>query len=109
MKTKLTNLWDARSTVAAIDDYLIEERARVARGEPRRIDDLDWMIALRDVLMILASFGGIWNNIRDLGEDMPCPVCGASPSPEHRHLPAFVIDADAVEDSEVPDLETLRE
>jgi len=109
MKKKLANLWDARSTVAAIDEHLIEERARVARGEPRRIDDADWLLALRDVLMILRSFGSIWNNVRDLGDNMPCPVCG---NPDRDHQPglrAFAIDADAVEEDEIVEAEVLRD
>jgi hypothetical protein len=106
MQKKLALLWDARSTVAAIDDHMMEERARGVRGEPRRISDEDWLVALRDVLMILQSFGRIWENVRDLGDDMPCPVCGAARTAEHR-LPAFVIDADGDYEDDLADAEVI--
>lgn len=105
-KKKLALLWDARSTVAAIDQHLIDERARVAEGRPREISDMDWLIALRDVVMILESFGSIWENIRDLGEDLPCPVCGAPQIDEERHLRPFAIDVE-VEDEEIVDAEVV--
>jgi len=107
-KKKLTLLWDARSTVAAIDQHLLDERARVAAGEPRRISDMDWVIALRDVVMILQSFGGIWKNIRDLGDDLPCPVCDAPQVDEERHLRPFVIDVE-VEEEEIVDAEVVSD
>jgi hypothetical protein len=107
MQRKLALLWRARSTVAAIDNHLIEERARVARGEPRRVADASWLIAFRDVLMILKSFGGIWDNLRGLGDDMPCPVCGAQPTREELQLRGFAVDADAEEDDHVVDGEVV--
>lgn len=97
-KKKLTLLWDARSTVAAIDQHLIEERTRVAAERPRKISNIDWAIAMPDVLMILGSFGSIWRNIRDLGDGLPCPVCGAPQAHGERHLKPFAIDAGAEED-----------
>jgi hypothetical protein len=99
-KRKLALLWDARSTIAAIDRHLIEERARVAADTPRKISDADWLVALRDVVLMLQSFGSIWRNVRDLGDDLPCPVCGAPQNVAERHLKPFSIDADAEEEDE---------
>jgi ribosomal protein L12E/L44/L45/RPP1/RPP2 len=100
-KRVLKQLWDARGAVAAVDQHLIEERARVAAGEPRRIVDWSWIVALRDVREIITSLGGIWQNVRDLADTHePCPACGASTQPEERHLQPFVIDAEAVEVAE---------
>ncbi len=96
-KKKLALLWDARSTVAAIDQHLIEERARVAEDRARKISNVDWAIALRDVVMILQSLGSIWRNIRDLGDDLPCPVCGAPQQHDERHLKPFAIEGEAEE------------
>jgi len=107
-KKKLALLWDARSTVAAIDQHLIDERTRVAEYEPRKISDIDWLIALRDIVMILESFGGIWKNIRDLGDDLPCPVCGAPQVDDERHLRPFAIDVD-VEEEEIVDAEVVSD
>jgi hypothetical protein len=109
MQRKLALLWDARSTIAAVDDHLMEERARVVRDEPRRISDGDWLVALRDVLMILQSFGSIWDNIKDLGDDMSCPVCGVARTAEHKHLRAFAIDADAEDEDDLVDAEVLAD
>jgi hypothetical protein len=100
-KRVLKQLWDARGAVAAVDQHLIEERARTAAGEPRRIVDWDWLVALRDVREIIVSLGGIWQNVRDLAADNePCPACGAPTQSEDRHLQPFVIDVEAVE---IPD------
>ncbi|HEY2477791.1 MAG TPA: hypothetical protein VGI17_03595 [Solirubrobacterales bacterium] len=107
-KKKLALLWDARSTVAAIDQHLIDERARVAEGSDRKIGDRDWVTALRDVVMILQSLGSIWWNVRDLGADLPCPVCGAHQAQEERHLPPFVLEVE-VEDEEVVDAEVVND
>jgi hypothetical protein len=107
-KKKLALLWDARSTVAAIDQHLIDERARVAEGSERKIGNRDWVTALRDVVMILQSLGSIWWNIRDLGDDLPCPVCGAHQAQEERHLPPFVLDLE-VEEEEVVDAEVVND
>ena len=97
-KRNLARLWDARGAVGAIDQFLIEERARVASGEPRRVSDLDWALALKDVRAIITSFGTMWQNLRDLGgENEPCPACGATPTEPTRALGAFVIEAEAVE------------
>lgn len=97
-KRMLAHLWDARGTVGAIDKHLIEERARVAHGVPRRISDDDWARALLDIRTIITSFGTMWQNVRDLGdEDEPCPACGAAPVAESRELGAFALDDDIVE------------
>jgi len=106
-KKKLVRLWDARSTVAAIDQHLIEERARVAEDRPRKVSDIDWLIALRDVVMILQSLGSIWRNIRDLGDDLPCPVCGASQTAHERHLKPFTVDIEAEDQDDVVDAEVV--
>ncbi|MGO9322776.1 MAG: hypothetical protein ACLQBY_18510 [Solirubrobacteraceae bacterium] len=109
----LAQLWDARGAVAAIDTHLIEERARVANGDPRRIGDQQWIVALRDVRIILKSFGSIWKNVRDLGDpDESCPVCGAPQVGEERHLRAFSTDGSAVEidaDEEIIDADVMSE
>ncbi|HKG03675.1 MAG TPA: hypothetical protein VKB03_10860 [Conexibacter sp.] len=102
----LAHLWDARLAVGGIDSHLIRERARWANGEPRRISDADWAVALGDVRMIVKSLGAMWQNVRDLGaQDEPCPACGASQVDEERHLGAFVVEATAEEiaDAEVVD------
>ena len=103
-KRSLSRLWDARGAVGAIDRHLVEERARVAKGKPRRIADMDWAFALNDVRSIIASFGGMWQNLRDLGgRNEPCPACGAVPPEPARTLGAFVIDSHAVELTEGED------
>jgi hypothetical protein len=95
----LGSLWEARGAVAAIDAHLIEERARIANGEDRRISDADWVTALTDVRMIIQSFGSMWQNVRDLGDpNEPCPACGAPQVGEDRHLKAFAMDGTVVED-----------
>lgn len=100
-KRVLKQLWDARGAVAAIDTHLIEERARVAAGEPRRIPNWDWVVALSDVRTIIKSLGSMWQNVRDLeGQNEPCPACGASTHGADRHLQPFVIDVEAVEEGE---------
>ncbi len=94
----LVHLWDARGVVGAVDSHLIQERARVANGEPRRISDADWAQALADVRQIIQSFGQMWQNVRDLGgKDEPCPACGAIQIDEDRHVGAFVLDVEAEE------------
>lgn len=103
-KRMLGHLWDARGAVGAIDRHLIEERARMAQGEARRIADEDWATALTDVRTLIKSFGAMWRNVRELGEkDEPCPACGAPELDEDRHLGAFVVTAEAEEivDAEV--------
>jgi hypothetical protein len=97
IKKKLALLWDARATVAAIDRHLIKERARVAAGGQQKISTTDWMVVLRDVALILESMGSIWRNVRDLGDDLVCPVCGSGQKDEERHLMPFVVDAEADE------------
>ncbi len=107
-KRVLKQLWDARGAVAAVDQHLIEERARVAAGEPRRIVDWNWLVALGDVREIIMSLGGIWQNVRDLADaNEPCPACGAPTRPEERHLPPFVIDVDHEEIVDDPDEEVV--
>jgi hypothetical protein len=101
-KRNLARLWDARGAVGAIDQHLVEERARVAGGGERRVSDLDWAMALKDVRTIIESFGPMWQNLRDIGgHNEPCPACGAlSPEPA-RTLGAFAletIDATAIEE-----------
>ena len=97
-KRNLSRLWDARGAVGAIDRHLIEERARAAKGVPRRIPDLDWALALNDVRSIITSFGAMWQNLRDIGgQNEPCPACGAIPAQPARALGAFVIEGDAVD------------
>lgn len=97
-KRNLARLWEARGAVGAIDEHLIRERARVSRGIPRKISDLDWILALNDVRTIIKSFGGMWQNLRDLGgQNEPCPACGAVPASPTRALGAFIIEADAIE------------
>jgi hypothetical protein len=97
-KRMLRELWDARGAVAAVDSHLIQERARVANGERRRIADGDWVTALDDVRTIITSFGSMWKNVRDLRDpDEPCPACGAAQVGEERHLQAFALDGSAVE------------
>lgn len=100
-KGVLKQLWDARGAVAAIDAHLIEERARVAAGQSRRISNWDWVVALRDVRTIIQSLGSMWQNVRDLeGRAEPCPACGATSDDGHRHLQPFVIDVEAVEEDD---------
>ena len=97
-KRNLGRLWDARGAVGAIDQHLVEERARVAEGAPRRISDLDWAMALTDVRSIIKSFGAMWQNLRDIGgQREPCPACGAPPAEPTRALGAFVIEAEAID------------
>lgn len=97
-KHMLAELWKARGAVGAIDAHLIQERARVANGEPRRISDRSWITALDDVRTIIMSFGSMWKNVRDLRDpDEECPACGAAQVGEARHLRAFAIDSSAVE------------
>lgn len=97
-KRNLARLWDARGAVGAIDEHLVEERARVAQGSPRRITDLDWALALNDVRTIIKSFGAMWQNLRDIGgKKEPCPACGAAPVEPTRALGAFVIEAEAID------------
>jgi hypothetical protein len=102
-KRNLSRLWEARGAVGAIDQYLVEERARVARGDERRIADLDWAMALNDVRSIIKSFGAMWQNLRDIGgRNEPCPACGAVPPDPSRTLGTFVIDVEAIEE-DVPE------
>jgi len=97
-KRNLARLWDARGAVGAIDQHLVEERARVAQGSPRQITDLDWALALNDVRSIIKSFGAMWQNLRDIGgQKEPCPACGAAPAEATRTLGAFVIEAEAID------------
>jgi hypothetical protein len=106
-KRNLARLWDARGAVGAIDQHLVEERARVAGGAPRRISDLDWALALNDVRSIIKSFGPMWQNLRDIGgQKEPCPACGAAPAEPTRALGAFVIDVDAIEVTAIEDEDT---
>lgn len=101
-KRNLARLWDARGAVGAIDQYLVEERARVAEGSPRRISDLDWAMALNDARSIIKSFGAMWQNLRDIGgQSEPCPACGAVPAEPTRALGAFVIEAEAIDVTDV--------
>jgi hypothetical protein len=101
-RRNLSRLWEARGAVGAIDEFLVEERARVARGDQRRIADLDWALALNDVRSIIKSFGAMWQNLRDIGgRNEPCPACGASPVQPTRALGTFVIDVEAVEETVV--------
>jgi hypothetical protein len=101
-KRNLARLWDARGAVGAIDQYLVEERARVAQGSPRRISDLDWAMALNDVRSIIKSFGPMWQNLRDIGgQKEPCPACGAAPVEPTRALGAFVIEAEAIDVTDI--------
>lgn len=97
-KRHLAQLWEARGAVGAIDQHLVEERARVAQGAPRRISDLDWLLALNDVRSIIKSFGPMWQNLRDIGgENEPCPACGAVPNQPSRALGAFQIEGGVIE------------
>lgn len=108
-KRHLARLWEARGAVGAIDQHLVEERARVAQGAPRRISDLDWLLALNDVRSIIKSFGPMWQNLRDIGgKNEPCPACGAVPVQPTRALGAFrveddVIDVVAIEEEDIDD------
>ncbi|HEY1687815.1 MAG TPA: hypothetical protein VGF95_03020 [Solirubrobacteraceae bacterium] len=100
-KRNLSRLWEARGAVGAIDQHLIEERARVAEGKARRVADIDWAMALNDVRTIITSFGAMWQNLRDLGgRKEPCPACGALPDDPQRTLGAFVIEGHAVEETD---------
>jgi hypothetical protein len=108
-KRMMAQLWDSRGAVAAIDTHLIEERARVANGEQRRISDHDWVVALRDVRTIIESFGSMWKNVRDIGDPHePCPACGAPQVDEDRHLRAFAMEGSAVEVEGTPDEEIVE-
>lgn len=108
-KRNLTRLWEARGAVGAIDQYLVEERARVAQGAPRLVSDLDWVLALNDVRSIIKSFGPMWQNLRDIGgENEPCPACGIMPTEPTRALGAFTIE-DEVIDAVVIDEEALED
>ncbi|HEX8054377.1 MAG TPA: hypothetical protein VF517_15420 [Thermoleophilaceae bacterium] len=101
-KRNLLRLWEARGAVGAIDQHLIEERARVARGAPRRIADLDWVLALNDVRSIITSFGSMWQNLRDIGgRNEPCPACGTIPAEPNRALGTFVVEGTATELTDV--------
>jgi hypothetical protein len=94
-KRILAHLWDARGVVGSVDAHLIEERARVANGERRRISDHDWAVALRDIREIVKSFGEMWQNVRDLGSARePCPACGAPQLDDVQGIGAFAIDVD---------------
>jgi hypothetical protein len=110
-KKLLGHLWESRLAVGGIDAHLIQERARWANGEPRRISDTNWAMALKDVRTIIKSFGEMWQNVRDLGaQDEPCPACGAPQVDEDRHIGAFAIDVEAEEifDAEsIPTDETI--
>ncbi|HEU4658487.1 MAG TPA: hypothetical protein VFR97_13220 [Capillimicrobium sp.] len=97
IKKKIALLWKARATVAAIDRHLLRERARVAEGGMQVISTADWMVVLRDVALILESMGSIWWNVRDLGDDLVCPVCGSAQKDHERHLMPFAVDAEAEE------------
>ncbi len=100
-KRNLARLWEARGAVGAIDQFLVEERARVAEGAPRKVADLDWMLALNDVRSIIKSFGAMWQNVRDIGgRNEPCPACGAASARPDRALGTFVIDVEAIEVSD---------
>jgi hypothetical protein len=115
IKKKIASLWESRATVAAVDRHLIRERARVATGEPQAISTADWLVVLRDVALILTSMGSIWHNVRDLGDNLPCPVCGSAQRSDERHLMPFTpIDADAEvvdrwdeDDAEIVDAEVV--
>ncbi|HEY8809269.1 MAG TPA: hypothetical protein VIM28_04525 [Solirubrobacterales bacterium] len=97
-KRNLAQLWEARGAVGAIDQYLVEERAQVAQGAPRRISDLDWLLALNDVRSIIKSFGPMWQNLRDIGgRNEPCPACGAVPIQPTRALGAFKVESDVID------------
>jgi hypothetical protein len=101
-KRNLARLWEARGAVGAIDQHLIEERARVAEGKVRRVTNIDWAMALTDVRTIITSFGAMWQNLRDLGgRKEPCPACGAVPDDPQRALGAFVIEGHAIEEADV--------
>lgn len=105
-KRNLARLWEARGAVGAIDQYLVEERARVAQGAPRRIADIEWAMALSDVRSIIRSFGPMWQNLRDIGgRNEPCPACGALPDEPARALGTFVIEAEAVDVTDVDEPE----
>ncbi len=105
-KRNLARLWEARGAVGAIDQFLLEERARVAQGDVRRISDLDWMMALTDARSIIKSFGVMWQNLRDIGgRNEPCPACGAVQVEPDRALGTFVIDVEAIEEEIVADAE----
>jgi hypothetical protein len=100
-KRNLARLWDARGAVGAIDRFLLEERARVAAGGSRKISDLDWLLALKDVRAIITSFGEMWQNLRDLGgRNEPCPACGTVPVEPTRALGTFVIEGEAIDISD---------
>lgn len=108
-KQMIAQLWDSRGAVAAIDAHLIEERARAANGEQRRISDHEWVVALTDVRTIIKSFGSMWKNVRDIRDpDEPCPACGAAQVEEERHLRAFAMDGSAVEMDETEDEEMVE-
>jgi hypothetical protein len=98
-KRALAKLWEARGAVGAIDQFLIEERVRVAEGKKRLTADIDWVMALNDVRTIITSFGTMWQNFRDVGgRNEPCPACGAMPADPTRALGAFVIEGEVVEE-----------
>lgn len=105
-KRMLAHLWDARLAVGAIDSHLIRERARVANGEAQRISSTEWSTALSDVRMIIKSFGEMWQNVRDLGEqDEPCPACGLRRIGESHQIGAFAVDG---EDEGIVDAEVVE-
>jgi hypothetical protein len=105
-KRNLARLWEARGAVGAIDQFLVEERARVAKGDQRRISDVDWILALNDARSIIKSFGAMWQNLRDIGgRNEPCPACGAVQIEPARALGTFVIDVEAISEEVVPDAE----
>jgi hypothetical protein len=108
-KRNLNRLWEARGAVGAIDQFLVEERARVAQGGERRVTDMDWLMALKDVRSIIESFGSMWQNLRDIsGHNEPCPACGAVQTGPDRALGTFVVDVEAVEEEVVPDEKVPR-
>jgi hypothetical protein len=108
-KRNLTRLWEARGAVGAIDQFFVEERARVAKGKDRRVSDMDWYMALTDVRAIIESFGAMWQNLRDIGgRNEPCPACGAVQADPERALGAFVIDVEAIEEDIADDAEVAQ-
>ena len=119
MQRKVTQLWDARGLIASVANYLIEERARAARGEQLRVRADRWFTAVPDTYAILKSLGTAWQVLREIGADeaqLPCPVCGApAPIGEDRHLTTFMPGNGGehpdvvIEDDDIDDVELVED
>jgi hypothetical protein len=95
-------MWEGRGAVAAADTYFIEERARVAAGDSRRIPDDDVLTALNERPHDRQQSRRNMEEPtrpRDLAaSDELCPACGAASTPGERYQRPFAIDVESIED-----------